>query len=86
MLGFFVLTFRVDNIQSYDMGPQWLSDKNPPANSGDTGDRSLIPRLRRSPGGGHGNPLQFSCLENPMDRGAWWAKVHRVEKSGARLK
>ena len=39
------------------------------------------PWVRRSPGGGHGNPLQYSCLENPMDRGAWWATVHRVSKS-----
>ena len=55
--------------------------KNPPANAGDVRDLSLIPGLGRSPGGGHGNPLQYSCLENPMDRGAWWAAVHRVEKS-----
>ena len=40
------------------------------------GDLGLIPGLGRSPGGGHGNPLQNSCLENPMDRGAWWATVH----------
>ena len=42
------------------------------------GDPSSVPRLGRSPGGGHGNPLQYSCLENPMDRGAWWAVVHGV--------
>ena len=42
--------------------------------------------LVRSPGGGHSNPLQYSCLENPMDRGAWWATVHRVAKSQTRLK
>ena len=47
---------------------------------GDTGDRSLIPGLGRSPGGGHGNPLQYPCLENPMEKGAWWAKVHGVVK------
>ena len=45
--------------------------KIPPVNVG------LIPGLGRSPGGGHGNPLQYSCLENPMERGAWWATVHR---------
>ena len=45
--------------------------KNLPANAGDTRDTGLIPGLGRSPGGGHGNPLQYSCLENPMDRGAW---------------
>jgi len=55
--------------------------KNPPANSGDTRDMSSVPRLGRSLGGGHGNPLQDSCLENPMDRGAWQATVHRVRKS-----
>ena len=44
------------------------------------GDPSSIPGLRRSPGGGHGNPLQYSCLENPMDRGAWQAVVHGVAK------
>ena len=52
--------------------------KNWPAN---VGDMSLIPRSRRSPGGGHGNSLQSSCLENPMDRGDWWATVHGVTKS-----
>ena len=45
------------------------------------GDLGLIPGLGRSPGGGHGNPLQYSCLENPMDRGAWWATVHGVTQS-----
>ena len=46
----------------------------------------LIPGLGRSPGGGHGSPLQYSCLVNPMDRGAWWATVHRVAKSWTWLK
>ena len=46
---------------------------NLPSNAGDAGDTGLIPRLGRSPGGEHGNPLQYSCLKNPMDRGAWWA-------------
>ena len=50
------------------------------------GDLGLIPRLGRFPGGGCGNPLQYSCLENPMDRGAQWATVHRVTKSRTRLK
>ena len=56
--------------------------KNLPANAGDPGS---IPGLGRSPGGGHGNPLQYSCLQNPMDRGAWWATVHGVTKSQTRL-
>ena len=54
--------------------------KNLPANSGDTGDEGLISGSGRSPGRGNGNPLQYSCLENPMDRGAWWATVHEVGK------
>ena len=49
--------------------------KNPPANAGDSGS---IPRSGRSPGEGSGNPLQYSCLENPMDRGTWWVTVHSV--------
>ena len=52
--------------------------KNPPAKAGDTGS---IPGSGRFPGGGHGNPLQYSCLENPMDRGAWKTIVHRVAKT-----
>ena len=52
--------------------------KNPPANAGDMG---LIPGLGRSPGGEHSNPLQYSCLENSMDRGAGWATVHEVAET-----
>ena len=52
--------------------------KNPPANAGDP---DLIPELGRSPGEGNGNPLQYSCLGNPIDRGAWWAAVHGVAES-----
>ena len=52
--------------------------KNLPASAGDIKDEDLIPRLGRSPGRGHGNPLQYSCLENPMDRGVWQAKDYRV--------
>ena len=55
--------------------------KNLPANAGDTGGLHLIPGLGRSPGGGNGNPLQYSCLGNPMDRGSWWATVSGVSKS-----
>ena len=54
---------------------------NLPANAGEVRDSSLIPRSGRSPGGGHGNPLQNPCLENLMDRGAWRAAVHRVAES-----
>jgi len=54
--------------------------KNPPANAGDTGDLGWIPGLRRSPVGGHGDSLQSSCLENPMDREAWQTIVYKVTK------
>ena len=57
--------------------------KNLPANAGDVGS---IPVLGRSPGERNGNPLQYSCLENRMDRGAWWATVHGVAKSWTQLK
>ena len=56
--------------------------KNPPANAGDMG---LIPGWGRSPGEGNGNPLQYSCLGNPMDKGAWWAIDHGLAKSRTRL-
>ena len=58
--------------------------KNPPAIE-DARDEGSIPGLGRSPGGGHGHSLQYSCLENPMDRGAWRATVHRAAKSWERL-
>ena len=60
--------------------------KNPPANAGDIRDMDSIPGLGRSPGGGHGNLLQYSCLENPMDRAAWWVTIHGVTKSRTQLK
>jgi len=53
---------------------------NPPANAGDMRAAGSMPGLGKSPGGKHGNPLQDSCLENPMDRGTWWARVHRSAK------
>ena len=59
--------------------------KNLPAYSGKVRDAGLIPGSGRFPGGGHGNPLQYSSLENPMDRGDWWAAVHRVAKSRTRF-
>ena len=60
--------------------------KNPPANAGDIRDVGLIPGWGRSPREGHGNPLQYSCLENPMDRRVWQATVHRVAKIWTQLK
>ena len=60
--------------------------KNPPANTGNIREAGSIPGLGRCPGGGHGSPLQCSCLENPMDRGAWRAVVHGAAKSRPQLK
>ena len=57
---------------------EWV--KTPPANAGDVGDMGLIPGLGRSPAGGNGNPLQYSCLKYPMDRGAWQTTVHRSQR------
>ena len=61
--------------------PWWLSGKESTYNAGATEDVGLIPGLARTPRGGHGNPLQYSFLENPLDRGARWATVHRVAKN-----
>ena len=60
--------------------------KNPPANAGDLGNSGSIPESGMSPGGGHSNPVQYSCLKNSMDRGTWWAAVHRVSQSRKWLK
>ena len=62
--------------------PNSLDSKTSACNAGDPGS---IPGWGRSPGGGNGNPLQYSCLENPTDKGAWWATVHGVAKSQTRL-
>ena len=69
----------------YRAFPVALVVKNPPANAGGIRDASLIPGSGRSPGGGQGNPLQDSCLENPMDRRAWLAAVHGPQKSWTQL-
>ena len=63
-----------------------LHFKNPPGNAGDVRDVGLIPGLVRSPRRGNGNLVQYSCLENPMDREAWWATVHRAAKTWTQLK
>ena len=61
--------------------PRWLSGKESACNAGNARDAGSIPGSGRSPEGGNGNPLQYSCMENPMDRGAWQATVHRAAKS-----
>ena len=60
--------------------PRWLSDKESATSAGDTGNAGSIPGLGRSPGGGNGNPLQYSCLGNPMDRGAWRLQFMGLQK------
>ena len=84
---FFLLDFnlRVAYRLLYGLS-QSLSGKEFAYNAGDARDTGSIPQLGRSPGGGHGNLLQYSCLENPMDRGAWWATVYGVAQSQTRLK
>ena len=76
------------NIRRYDTSrcfPGGSAVKNAPINARDTGDVGSIPESGISPGEGNGNPLQYSCLENPMDRGAWQAAAHGVEKSRTQL-
>ena len=84
---FFFNALIKKNVLEYSWASQVvLVVKNPPANAGDIRDAASIPGLGRSPGGGYGNSLQYSCLENPMDRGAWQATVHRVAQSQTGLK
>ena len=68
-------------IQGLDPRPGWFSSKESASNAGAARVKSLVSGWGRSPGGGHGNPLQCSCLENPMEKGAWCATVHRAAKS-----
>ena len=84
-LGLERLFFQMRTVGTFYMSsprlPWWLSGKESACNAGSTGDAGSIPGWGRSPGAGHGNLLQYSCLENPMDREAWWATVQRVAKS-----
>ena len=73
------INYKLDIIYSHSKDE---AAKNLPANAGDTRDMGSIPELGGFSGVGNSNPLQYSCLENPMERGAWWATVHRVAKSG----
>ena len=84
----FILTWAlvcqaIGNIMGF---PRWLNGKGSACDVGDIRDAGSIPGLGRSSGGGHGNPLQYSCLESPMDKGAWQATVHRVSRSQTLLK
>ena len=77
----------IERCYKREMGfPGGAGGNEPTASVGDIRDVGSIPEPGRSPGGLHGNPLQYSCLENPMNRGAWWATVHRITKSLTRLK
>ena len=67
-----------DGLMNVGVSQVVLVVKNSLVNAGDIRDVGLIPGLGRSPGGEHGNPLQYSCPENPMDRGSWWSTVHGV--------
>ena len=67
-------------IEFLEIKPGFPGGSDGKESSCNVGDMGSIPGLGRSPGGGHGNPLQYSCLENPMDRAAWWATVHGVTK------
>ena len=80
--------FGEESVFPWGPSADWMRPPScyPPANAGDLRDTGLIPGLRRSPQVGNGNPLQYSCLQNPMDRGAWWVTVHGVAKSPTQLK
>ena len=78
---FFINGFHFVKVAFFSASQVVLVVKSPPTNAGDIRDSGSIPGLGRSPGGGHGNPLQYSCLGNPMDRGAWQATAHRVAES-----
>ena len=75
-----IVTLEVIRIFKFLGFPGGSVEKNLPANAGDTGNVGLIPGLGRSPGGGNGNPLQYSCLGSPTEGGSWRATVHGVEK------
>ena len=70
---------------SYTWLPMWYSGKESASSTGGVRDKGSIPGWGRSPGVGNGNPLQYSCLENSIDRGAWWATVHEVIKHQRQL-
>ena len=89
MLGLHIINTHDRNwfyLEDFWASQMALVVKNSLANAGDLRDKGSIPGLGRYPGGRHGNLLQYSCLENLMDRGAWWATVHGVTKSWIQLK
>ena len=86
LLSLLTLKGQIQNFNPQGTSQVALVVKSLPAKAWDIEDMGLILGSGRSPGGGHGNPLQYSCLENPMDRGAWRARVHRVAQSQTQLK
>ena len=85
-LTFPVTITGINTIRSDSLTASRGQVKSMTPSAGDIGDVGSIPGSGRAPGGGHNNPLQCSCLQNPMDRGAWWATVHKVTKSRTRRK
>ena len=79
-------TFSIEKHHTNIGLPWWLISKESACNAEASGGTSSIPSSGKSPGAGHGNPLQYSYLKNPMDRGAWWATIHDATKSGTLLK
>ena len=82
----YIYTHIHTHIYTHSVSQEALVVKTLSANVGDVKDTGSIPGSGRSSGGGYGNPLPYSCLENPTDRGGWWAKIHRVAKSRTHLK
>ena len=82
----FVILFFLPPLKKYMYIPRSLGGEESACNAGDTRDAGSVPGFGRSPGEGNGNPLQYSCLENPMDRGAWRATIHKIAKSRTQLK
>ena len=82
----YIIVLKFDfGVSAYSFGvfPQWLSGKESSCNAGEAIDEGSISESGRAPGGQHSNPLSHSCLENPMDRGAWWVTIHLVSESDA---
>ena len=80
MFAFQIVTYYFFNMPFRGLS-WWLGGKDSAWNVGDARDAGFIPGSGRYPGGGNGNPLQYFCLENPMDRGIWWATIHRITQS-----
>ena len=85
IMNMYIMLFLYNGILHNNEASRWLTEYRIACDAEDVGDMGSIPGSGRSPGGGHGNPLHYSCLENPMGTGAWWATVHKVAKSWTQL-